>query len=567
MADRVVVIGSGAGGSVAAMVLAEARFDVLVLERGPAPFPDGRLTPAGSHFGADELKGPVRRYEYPDQDAEPRVFVHRTIPAEPVVGEINALPSVVGGGTVHWDAKTPRYWDIDFKKLSLLGPIPGAEVVDWPLEYDELVPHYETIETLLGVQGDIAALPAHPTLARAPRRRQFPLPPGVPQRTSAIAAQAAASIGLHPYPMPMAIASRPYDGRAACTDCGHCDGFGCPTEARASAWIPLRRAMRAGAELRSGCFVTSIRHTGGRATGVSYLDPRGQEVLVAADLVVLAGSSVESIRIALLSDLPDPSGLIGRGVMFHSCTAGYGLLPGQDLDPGTGRGHTHALDDFADPDFGTAREAAREAGLPYIRGGVVALGIAPIGPITEGHIYSGILQRLSPERPFGTDFKRLMRTGLLRRSLLGLQMHAEDLRVRANRLTLDATVRDWRKIPVPRIDYGPHKHEVLAQEYYATWLHRLLRAAGATSTTVTPEMRSGALAGLGGAVLTDSHTLGGLPMGSSPKDSVTGPFGRMWSVDNVLVADGSVFPTSGAHNPTLTLMAMAHRNAGRLSAG
>lgn len=564
MPERVVVVGSGAGGSVAAMVLAEAGYDVVVLERGPNFFSDDDRLADMRRFGIDELKGPHRRFDFPDDEAEPRVFEHRAIEGHRVVGEINALPIAVGGGTVHWDAKTPRMWDIDFQKRSALGPLPDADVVDWPLTYDELVPHYEAMEHLLGVQGDVAAMPESPTLRHAPRRRPFPLRPGPAQRSSALAAEGAASLGLQPFPMPMAVNSEPYGGRPACVNCGYCDSHGCPTEARGSALVPLRRALRAGAELRTGCHVTEVEHSGGKARAVRYRDARGTSAVETADIVVLAASCVETARIALMSDFPDRSGMIGRGLMFHNCVAAYGLLPGTSVNTLVGRGHTHAMDEFADPDFGAARAAARQAGLGYVRGGVVAMGIAPIGPITEGQVYRRLLSSTSPERPFGVEFKRLMRSGLLRRSMLGLQMHAEDVAQRENRIALDAHVRDWQGLPVPRIEYAPHRHERVAQEYFGERMRDILRAAGATAVTSTPEMR-GYAGGDGGPVPTNSHTLGGMRMGGSPDDSVLDEWGRMWELDNLLVADGSVFPTSGGHNPTLTIMALALRNARNLA--
>src|SRR5205807_5744715 len=76
-----------------------------------------------------------RYFEVPDPLTEPRVF--RATASDPgEVGDINQLAAVVGGGTVHWDAKVPRFWDIDFQQRSALGPFPGADVADWPFTDD-----------------------------------------------------------------------------------------------------------------------------------------------------------------------------------------------------------------------------------------------------------------------------------------------------------------------------------------------------------------------------------------------------------------------------------------------
>ncbi|MCI0345381.1 MAG: NAD(P)-binding protein, partial [Chloroflexi bacterium] len=112
MAAKAIVIGSGAGGSTAAMVLAEAGYDVVILEKGRNYFRDLTSPTPQTLFANDELKAGIRAFEEPDPVAEPRTYRLSEADAEPLhVGSVNDLPSTVGGGTVHWDAKTPRYWD------------------------------------------------------------------------------------------------------------------------------------------------------------------------------------------------------------------------------------------------------------------------------------------------------------------------------------------------------------------------------------------------------------------------------------------------------------------------
>lgn len=243
--SRAVVIGSGAGGSTAAMVLAENGWDVLIVEKGRNYFTNLTSATPGTVFSNDELKSNASRYfEDPDTDLEPRTYRHSTSDAEPLaVGNVNHLPSTVGGGTVHWDAKTPRLWDIDFKKKSTLGPVDGADIIDWPFAYGDLAPFYDEIESLIGVQGDITKIPDSPTKAHAPRTKQLPMPPGAPQYGSLLLASGAETVGLHPFPVPMAITSQAYDGRPPCNDCGFCSHYGCPIHARVGALAPLRRAL------------------------------------------------------------------------------------------------------------------------------------------------------------------------------------------------------------------------------------------------------------------------------------------------------------------------------------
>ena len=111
-------------------------------------------------------------------------------------------------------------------------------------------------------------------------------------------------------------------------------------------------------------------------------------------------------------------------------------------------------------------------------------------------------------------------------------------------------------MPVARLTYSTGKHEQIAVAFYAAQLTTMLKAAGATVAAAVPESL-----GQQSAIPHGAHVMGGMRMGADPRTSVTDAHGVVRGLHNVLVADGSVFPTSGAHNPTLTMMATAMRNA------
>jgi choline dehydrogenase-like flavoprotein len=541
-----VIVGSGPAGATAAHVLTEAGWSVIVLEKGrnhllslEPPFaPTGEIS-------NDELKFMFRHFLGPDPLLEPRTFRRDESDGDRIfTGDVNNLPSGVGGGGFHADGKLPRLREIDFRARSELGPVDGADVVDWPLDYDELEPYYAEAERIVGVAGDAGANPF-----AAWRSGPYPMPPGPDMYGAILSSEAASRLGYHPYRAPTGVNSVEYDGRPACNNCGFCGFYGCPIDAKGDPVAPLRRALRTGrCEVRPESHVSEVLldRSGRRARGVRYLDAAGTEHEVSGDHVVLAAGAFETPRLLLRCDVGNSSGLVGRHLMFHFQTLVVGSFPFR-LHGHRGRAVTHLHDDHMLV-TDESRSAARAADLPYFRAGIVEHGGAA-GPLMEAvHL---------PPGPLHTQ---LMLESPLRDRMWVFTVQGEDLPQPANRVDLDPTVRDVWGLPVGRVTYASHRHELACSAYVAPQLEAILEAAGAewTITTTSPPV-DGDGAGALGPAPASRHVMGTCRMGDDPTSSVVDRWSRYHDVENMVCADSSVFPTSTGYGPTLTLVALAIR--------
>lgn len=541
-----VIVGSGPGGATAADVLTAAGWSVVIMEKGRNHLLDPvDPTKLASDYSNDEIKFLHRYFLGPDPLLEPRTF--RTGAADGdrlYVGEVNSIPSTVGGGGTHADGKVPRFLPDDFHLHSLLGPHVDAEIADWPLTYDDLELYYDEVERVIGVAGTAGANPF-----AGPRSSPFPMPSGPAMYGATLSSKAATELGYHPYPAPTAVNSVPYGGRPACNDCGFCAFFGCPIHAKGDPVAMLVRALRTGrAELRAETFVSAVRTAGRRATGVEFVGPDGVRRTMAARYVLLAGGAVETPRLLLLSGIEHR--LLGRCLMTHFQTIAVGGFA-FSLHAERGRSVTHLHDDMIAGDD-LSRRAALDAGLPWMRGGMVEHGGSST-PITEAKHY-----------PWGAMHHQLMADSPIRRRLWALTMQGEDLPSVTNGVDLDPAVRDVRGFPVARITYRPHRHELVASSHFGPRLEAVLRHMGAQWTTVATSPATGPKARSTAAAPDSKHVMGTTRMGHDPHRSVVDPFGRLHGYDNLVVVDSSVFVTSSGYGPTLTLAALAARSAHHL---
>jgi choline dehydrogenase-like flavoprotein len=535
-----IVIGSGAGGGVAAAGLAESGRSVLVVERGSWPstadLARDHIRNPRSTWGLAPLSGPGTD--------EPRTTVALDgTPRRLDVGDLawsnNAMTA--GGGTRVYGAQAWRFGPRDFRMASTYGVPDGSSLADWPIDYEDLAPYYERAEWEMGVSGD---LDDDGTWSGS-RSRPRPMPPIEAGATRALLAAAADRLGWSTVHVPLLINSRPYLDRLPCARCGMCVGFACPVDAKAGSQNTM--LVRAFATGRAGIVLetraTRLRtDASGRVVGVTLAGDDGAGGIWTRDVdaaeVVVAAGAVESARLLLASRSDrEPNGIgngadqVGRHLQGHL----YG-------------GATAVFDDVVDDLIGPGPSIAttdfRHGVDGLVGGGIVANEFVATPSNTYEYLVSaGLVPR------DGIESKRAMRDAV--RRTLRLMGPIQEVTTDAARVTLDPEVVDRFGIPVARLTGSVHPEDLRARDATSARAAEWLGAAGASR--VVP---------VGGRVVGPSggqHQAGTLRMGSDPATSVVDPTGRVWGHDNLRIADGSVHVTNGGVNPVLTIIATALR--------
>lgn len=538
----VIVVGSGAGGSVAAAELAESGLRVLVVERGSWL----RYNQVGSDHVRNHRFSKYGHNTGPGPDGNPRTILlaggteRITAPHE---GNYHNNAMTVGGGTRVYGAQAWRFHPDDFRMASRYGIPEGSSLSDWPVNYDDLEPYYERAEWEIGVSGDGDA-----HSGRGSRQRSYPMPALPMTKEAERLARAAAKLGWDAGPVPLLINSVERDGRPACGRCGQCVGFACPTNSKNGGHnTMLVRALATGnCDLICDTMVERIdTEAGKRATGVRLVQSAAGSIerrQVRAGHVVVAAGAIESARLLLHSASDaEPNGVgnrygqVGRNLQGHVYSGAYALFD-EPVQDGLGPGVSIATCRFA-----------HDNGDGIIGGGMLANEFTRLPLI---HWY----RALAPDAArWGSAGKEAMRESYVRTS--HVQGPIQDIPNPEARVRLSPTVKDRFGMPVAQLSGSVHPESLRASAMLAERAEAWLWAAGARKVWRT--LPSGDMSG-------GQHQAGTLRMGDDPSTSVTDPFGRIHGYDNLWVSDGSVHVTNGGVNPVLTIMALAFRTADNL---
>lgn len=509
----VCVVGAGAGGGVVGAKLAEAGFSVAILDAGPHWDPT-------RDFVSDESGS--RKLFWTDE----RI----TGGEHPVELGSNNSGRGVGGSTVHYSMVAMRARPDDLRRRTLEGEVAGAELVDWPVTFDDLEPYYEEVEEALQVAG-----PTSYPWGR--RRRRYPQREHELNASAELLVRGCRELGIPVAPAPIATLSAPHAGRPPCVYRGFCN-YGCTTNAKSSVLVTfIPRAIRAGAEVRPNAMAARVEHdAGGRVTAVLHFREGSDELFrQRAKSVVVAGYAVETPRLLLNSasalfpdGLANSSGLVGRCFMVHSG------------DQVFARFRDRINQYKAPPPGGALTEHFNRtmAGEGFVCGYTIEV----VGPHPQD-----FAARVSSARGlWGAELRRLM---LDYNYYSGVGIVGEILPQRENRVTLDAAERDRYGLPVAHVTFRMHENDVRLARHAVGRMTAILEAAGGEGAWSAERT---------------AHLLGTCRMGSDPSASVVDADCRAHDVANLFVTDGSVFPTSTAANPSLTIQAIAARTADRI---
>jgi glucose dehydrogenase len=335
--------------------------------------------------------------------------------------------------------------------------------------------------------------------------------------------------------------TQPYDGRPACEGNHNCIPL-CPTNAKYDATVHLKRAWQNGVKIQTGCVVTKLDvQAGGLISGVRYKqwnsDSPQTERTVTGDLVILAANPIESAKVLLNSGFAESDPYVGKHLMDHVQGECLGTAP-IPIYPFRGPQTISGIDSLRDGKYRSQFASFR-----------ITLGNDGWG--RQGNPTSVLEEALNPDPGQVGKFSigQKLRKGVVDKltRIVRLSISTEQLPHGDNRIVLSDKVDDLG-IPRPRIHYKVDDYTLKALDEGFRVSKEIFRAMDVQLEHETFDRKDW---------VTAAHPMGTCRMGANKTNSVVDKFGRCHNHANLFIVGASVFPTSAASNPVLTLSALA----------
>lgn len=548
----VCVVGSGAGAGPIIYELSKAGYKVVVLEKGPWIKTE--------HWSKDEMAVVKRRLYQPDVRDEKHVTVKRDTngrwrgKASDKGGTNFWNGSCVGGSSNFMSAYFHRLKPKDFRLLSEYGPIKGANVVDWPISYDDMEPYYTKVEEVVGVSGKVV-----PHKHLEPRSTpDFPYPP---LNTNVIAdwyVEAGKKLGYNIVPAARGIISQPKGNRKACYHSNYCGSFGCSSDAKGSSRAALiDEAVTTGnCEVRpeSKVFRLDTDETN-EVKKAWYYDANEEKQSVEAKIFVVACRAIETARLLLMSKnekfpngLGNNSGQVGKNMIFAGGGAGSGYFNLDKMDPEKRKKFDVPLT-FVNQALNDFYEIENEELGGRVKGGVIDFLIEHSAPSPK----ASRAKKDGSKLLYGSALKESLVDYFIKNKRVRYEVFCDWLPTDKCFVSLDDEETDKWGDPVARVQIFSHKHDNDVGHFLADRAMEVMEEIGAerVSKSISGNPPSNLVAG-------------GCRFGNDPKKSVLDKNCKSHEVDNLYVTDGSFMPTGGSVPHTFTIYANSFRVADQL---
>jgi choline dehydrogenase-like flavoprotein len=552
----VAIIGSGAGGGMAAKVLTEAGADCIMLEAGPMWDPVRDSYMFKWNYDSPRRGAAIPERQFGEFDG---ALGGWTLDGEPYTNAPGSTfgwfrSRMLGGRTNHWGRISLRFGPDDFRRKSLDGL--GD---DWPITYEDIKPYYDEVDKLIGIFGTNLG----PRFPNEPNG--FFLPPPQPRCYEFLIKQASEKVGIPCVPSRLSILTRPHNGRPACHYCGQC-GRGCATHSNFSSPSVLLPPALATGKLQIVANAMAREVTvdeAGLATGVAYIDKGTmRENHVRARIVVVAASACESARILLNSKsskfpqgLGNSSGNVGKYLTDSTGTGVTGFIPKMmdnvaHNEDGVGGAHLYMPWWLDNKKLDFPRGYHIEIG-----GGRHMPGAGVLGGI---HSYTGVESSGTPISfgGYGANLKRDYRR--VYGATVSFAGRGEMVPNKDSYLELDPRVVDKYGIPVLRFHFKWSDYERKQSKHMQETFRSIIQEMGGTPLSAMPTEANDYGLAPGGRII---HELGVTRMGNDPNTSVLNRNCQAHDARNVFVADGGPFPSQADKNCTWTILALAMRTS------